>query len=289
MLTAALTMSLLLSQNAPAVGVTISSKRPGTDEYPKKVADYVHALLKLEEMSATNDSDTRAALKKVQAADPRNCQGATLCLMKLAGMLGPEAVIIGVDVGKVQTQLALHLEAVSGNALESLAIADIVVESKNWSEQASSSLTEFVRQLKTKMRAKQNPPSESVATDVPKEAKPRDIPTSVSLTPTSTGTDNELVTSGSSPSGSKVLPWALVGGAAVSAGAAVTFGILGGQDARKYNSALVNTDQGQGTTLSKPEADALAASANTKIGLAIGTAVLSAGLGGLATYFFVKE
>jgi hypothetical protein len=285
----ALTLSLALSQVSPTVGVVISSKRPQADDYPKKVAEYVYALLKLEEVPALTDTETRAALKKAQAPEPKNCQGGQLCLMKLAGVMPGESVLVGVDVARLQDKLILHLEAVSGASNESLALFDKEVPTRNWSEEASSSLTEFVRQLKTKMRAKQTVDSPPVAaSDVPKETRVAEVEKKPELTPTRLPNETELDQAVSTDASPKVLPWVFTGAAVASAGTAVLFGVLGAQDKAKYESNLIETPEGLGTRLSQAEAQSLAQSANTKTGVAVGAAIGSAVLGGLATYFFLK-
>ncbi|GMU61721.1 MAG: hypothetical protein AMXMBFR34_34840 [Myxococcaceae bacterium] len=122
--------------------------------------------------------------------------------------------------------------------------------------------------------------------DAPKAA---DAPKKAELTPAPK--EEPLEVRAKAPAGrSRTAAWVLAGSAAAAAGGAVVFGALGASDKAKYQSSLVTLPDGSmGSTLPESEAKALAAGANTKIGLAIGSAVLSAALGGTATWLFLRE
>src|SRR4051794_25835082 len=108
-----LPLVLLLLTQAPArpsVAVVVSSKRPGADASAQKVgARMVEALTTAGFTSPLDDAATLRLLKKAKL-NPRDCQGATPCLLKLATALGPSTVVVGVDVGRIGDSLAIHVE-----------------------------------------------------------------------------------------------------------------------------------------------------------------------------------
>ncbi len=338
-------------QRGPVAPVVVS-KRPGADAFATKIAARVHEVLKREGVAPL--LEPAAAAKELKAggfSDPRNCQGGQTCVTKLAVVLGARAVVVGVDVGKIARQLAIHLEAVAADKAQPLASVDISVPADNWSDKSIADITQFVRAMKGKLAAEappppvatappptdfsrpapKDPPKDAFAAAPPPKEAPRDAfaaaspppkdafaaaspppkdafaaasppPKDAFVAPKQPPTDAPRVTSlepevrdeppavadlTETAGPSKAPAWGLMGGAVAAAGVGAAFGVLGLQDKARYDAALV--DGGRGTTLTAAEANALAQGANTKLSVALTSALVSAGLAGASTYFFVRE
>jgi hypothetical protein len=294
-----LAVALALAQSdgefrAP-VAVVLTSKRPGAEAVSQKIATRVFEVLKKEQIGGLlNAAQSAKELKANGFSDPRTCQGMRSCLTKLAILLGARAVVVGVDVGKVGKTLAIHLEAVAADQEQPLASLDVSSSLDGWSDAMSAPIAVFARDVKGGLvLAREAPPPLPQPSPVLK--KPTDAPKleeplkQASLTPTLKEAPLEL--RAAAPEGtSRTAAWVLAGTATAAAGGAVVLGVLGGADKAKYQASLVTLPDGSmGTTLPESEVKALASSANTKIGLAIGSAVLSAALGGTATWLFLRD
>jgi hypothetical protein len=133
------------------VAVVIDSKRAGADAFSAKVATRVHSAIGNQGVDAPLDNDE--AVKKLKAAgysDPRNCQAGVACLGRLAKLLGPKGVVVGVDVAKIAKSLAVHLEAVSADG-ESLAVADLSGSADSWLAEMGTPIDSFVKQVADKV------------------------------------------------------------------------------------------------------------------------------------------
>lgn len=270
------------------VGVVLTSKRPGAEAASVKIATRVYDVLKKEGVGGLlNNAQSTKELKANGFSDPRTCQGTRTCLTKLAILLGAKAVVIGVDVGKVGKTLAIHLDAIAADQEKPLASLDVSSSFDGWSDAMSAPIVVFVRDVKAGLEIQREAPPPPPPPPV--VAKVDDAPKKTDLTPAPK--DEPVVISKPASSGvPRAVPWALAGGAVAAAGGSVVLGLLGAGDKAKFNDSLVTLPDGtQGSTLPENDAKALASSANTKIGLAIGTAVLSAALGGAAAYFFVQD
>lgn len=284
----AVTLAQAADVRAP-VGVVLTSKRPGAEAASVKIAGRVFDVLKKEGVGGLmNNAQTTKELKANGFSDPRTCQGTRSCLSKLAILLGAKAVVIGVDVGKVGKTLAIHLDAIAADQEKPLASLDVSSSFDGWSDAMSAPIVVFVRDVKAGLEIQRDepPPPPPPVVVAPKVD---DTPKKTELTP-APKEDPLVVAKPSSGGVPRAVPWALAGTAVAAAGGSVVLGILGAGDKAKFNASLVSLPDGtQGSTLPESEAKALASSANTKIGLAIGTAVLSAALGGAAAYFFIQD
>ncbi|MEW5741255.1 MAG: hypothetical protein AB1938_20200 [Myxococcota bacterium] len=297
-----LAVALALAQSggdvrAP-VAVVLTSKRPGAEAVSQKIAGRVFDVLKKEQVGGLmNSAQSAKELKAAGYSDPRTCQGTRSCLTKLAILLGAHAVVIGVDVGKVGKTLAIHLEAIAADQEQPLASLDVSSSLDGWSDAMSAPIVVFVRDVKSGLVLKREtppvppPPPPPVVLKKPVEDSkpPSDAPKKAELTPAPK--EEPLEVRAVAPTAkSHTAAWVLAGSSAAAAGGAVVLGVLGGSDKAKYQASLVTLPDGSmGSMLPENEAKALAASANTKIGLAIGSAVLSAALGGTATWLFLKD
>lgn len=287
-----LVLAVSLAQAADVrtpVGVVLTSKRPGAEAASVKIATRVFDVLKKEGVGGLlNNAQSTKELKANGFSDPRTCQGTRSCLSKLAILLGAKAVVIGVDVGKVGKTLAIHLDAIAADQDKPLASLDVSSSFDGWSDAMSAPIVVFVRDVKAGLEIQREAPPPPPPPPV--VAKVDDAPKKTELTPAPK--EEPLVVAKAEPSSGvpRAVPWALAGTAVAAAGGSVVLGLLGAGDKAKFNDSLVMLPDGtQGSTLPESEAKALASSANTKIGLAIGTAVLSAALGGAAAYFFVQD
>lgn len=288
----ALVLALALAQSpspdaeAGKVAVVVSSHRPGAGPWSKGLADRVHAALIREGIPhVLGEEEAATEVKEAGFSDARNCNGGTSCLKKLAVLLGPRAVAVGVDVGKLGSRLAVHLEAVSAVDGSTLAVSDFTASTAKWGDASAVPVTLFARELKEKLPAPP-PPSEDVAP----QAQATDAPVKPDLVPASTPEPEPAVTAVAEPAPpSRVVPWVLAGGAVVATGAAATFGVLGLSDRNTYESSKYELDGQVGTHLSEPDARALATRSNNRLTLALTSAVLAAGLGAVSTWMFSQD
>lgn len=269
------------------VAVVVTSKRPGADAVTKKITDRVVDSFRRESVSGLlDDAASTRELKSAGFSDPRSCQGTRACLSKLAVILGAKAVVVGVDVGKVGGTLAIHLEAIAADQEKPLATLDVSSGISDWSDAMSAPIIVFVRQVKEglQLKAKEPPPP------TPPLAQ-SDVPTRTELTPAPKNPE-PAVTIVDQPQGKppRVAAWVVAGGAAVTAGVAVGFGVSSLNAKSQFEGSLVELSDGtKGSTLTQAQAEALANTANTNAVVAISSAAVSAALVGLATWLFVKD
>ncbi len=276
------------------VGVVLVSRRAGADDYAKKVAVLTATTLRNEGIDGVIDDSV--ATKRIRAAghpDPRTCASAKPCLARLAFLLGKRGVVVGVDVGRIQKQLVVTLDAVASWSGESLQVVELTTRVDNFAEDASVGLTGFARALKDKLDAA-DPGTPPVAA--------RTEPASELKKPTPPAPDAPLAdSSGSTVSGSGVSAtahpakrspgvarWAFLGGTVVFAGVTAAFGALGFSakstiDANRYDAGGV-----VGTHLTQAELQAKAGQANTFIPLTIAGAATTALLAAVTAYFFFR-
>ena len=291
-------LSLILMQLAlgqaevrSPVAVVMTSKRPGAEAVAPKIAQRVFDSFKREGVSSLLDDPAAAKeLKEAGFSDPKSCQGTKACLSKLAILLGPRAVVVGIDVGKVGKSLAIHLEAVSADKEESLGTLDVSASLNGWSDAMSAPIVVFVRDVKAGLELKKKmtepppptPPLEVARTDTPKK-------TELTPRPKEDGPVSGMIEKeGGKPP--RVAAWVFAGSAAATAGVAVAFGVMSGSAKSQYDKSIVDLGDGtRGTSLPEDQARALANTANTDATVALTSALVSAGLTAAATIFFLKD
>ena len=284
---ALITLQLVLAQ-APElrtpVAVVITSKRPGAEAVSPKIAQRVFDSFKRE--GVTGLLDDAASAKELKAAgfsDPKSCQGGKDCLSKLAVLLGPRAVVVGVDVGKVGKSLAIHLEAVAADQEGSVATLDVASAVNGWSDAMSAPIVTFVRDVKAGLEVKKKliepPPPPPVADDAPKKND---------LTPRAK--DDVPAVVAAQQKGPKVGAIVVTASAVAAAGAAVAFAVVSSSAKTQFDASLVDLGNGQmGSRLPEAQARELASTANTGAGVAIGAGVVAAGLAVVSTILFLKD
>ena len=293
-----LLMQLALGQSADVrapVAVVITSRRPGAEATAPKIAQRVLDSFKREGVAGLlDDAATARELRAAGFSDPRSCQGTRACVSKLAILLGPRAVVVGIDVGKVGKTLAIHLEAVASDRNESLGTLDVSASLNEWSDAMSVPIVVFVRDVKAGLELKKKavaitsspppplPPLEVARTDAPTK-------TELVPAPRSEASVSGLVEQnpGKPP---RVAAWVFAGSAAATAGVAVAFGVMSGGAKAQFDASLIDLGDGtQGSRLPEDQARALANSANTNAAVALTSGILSAGLTAAAAVFFLKD
>ncbi|PZR18385.1 MAG: hypothetical protein DI536_00440 [Archangium gephyra] len=293
-------LSLLILQVALAqtpadartpVAVVLTSKRPGADAVAAKISQRVFDSFKREGVTGLMDDAT--ATRELRAAgfsDPKSCQGTRACLSKLAILLGPRAVVVGVDVGKVGKTLAIHLEAVAADKDASLGALDVSSSLNGWSDAMSAPIVVFVRDVKSGLELGKKPAVKDAPPTTPPLEAASDAPTKTDLTPQAKVDEQPLMVTQEPGKPPRVAAWALAGGAAAAAGVAIGFGISAGGAKKQFDDSIVVLDDGsRGTTLTEAQARQLSEQANAGAVVAITSGVISAGLTAAATYFFLKD
>lgn len=286
-------MQLALGQAADLrgpVAVVMTSKRPGAETAAPKIAQRVFDSFKREGVvGLLDDAATAKELRAAGFSDPRSCQGTRACLSKLAILLGPRAVVVGIDVGKVGKTLAIHLEAVSADREESLGTLDVSSSLSGWSDAMSAPIVVFVRDVKAGLELKKKAPADPPPTP-PLEVARTDTPKKTELVPAprEDGLVNVVEQGDGKPP--KVAAWVFAGSAAATAGVAVAFGVMSGNAKSQFDASLVDLGGGaRGSTLPEDQARALANSANTNAAVALTSGIVSAGLTAAAAIFFLKD
>jgi len=279
---------------AAPVAVVVSSKRPGADAFSGPAAVRVHAALVREGVPAADALDDVATGKKIKAAgfsDPRSCQGGASCLAKLALLLGPHAVVVGVDVGKVGSQLALRLEAVSAQTGKPVFSTEISAPVEGWGDKVAVPIALFARQLVQELATlappKPLPPPVVEVRPLPepdRPAPPPDAPLVQELTPPPPPQPAAEAQVSARPAAIK---WTFGIAALAAAGVSVGFLAAGLGTRAQFNGSPTMVDQLKATLLTAAQADALRSNAQLTTSLACG--VVAAVLVATALYFFLTE
>lgn len=180
----ALAVTALISQTpAPRpVAVLATSRRPAVDQYISVLTARAHALLKREGVSQLLEETAGIEqLKLAGVTDPRSCQGGRACVARMAVILGPRAVVVGIDVGKAGASLAVIMEAVAADTGQPLHTSEFQVPIATYSDASALPVTLFARELKAKLDAEHPKPAAPVA-EVKKPVV-EDAPVQPKLTP----------------------------------------------------------------------------------------------------------
>lgn len=294
------------TSEAPVVAVVVSSKRAGAEPWAEELAARVHAALKREGApNVLDDKSTALRIKEAGFSDARKCQGAISCLANLALLLGPKAVVVSIDVGKVGSRLAVHLEATTSEKA-SLASKDFVASVSNFVDESAVPIALFARELMARLPSPPKPATaQSVSSpDAPANIAPEPLsghPISASKTkkpdlPVKVALESPLavahepaaeIDGGRTKPGT--VPIALGGAAAASLGASVVFAVLAMQDKGAYDAARYELDGQVASRLSQSELDTLAQRGNARFTVALSTAVMGVALGALSTALLVSE
>jgi hypothetical protein len=286
-----LLLYLVLAQ-APAadvpVAIVISSRRDSTTASSVLCEQLKTAL----GPRAMGEKDSVARLTQLGGVDPHACDGAKLCLQKLAQLL--HGVVIGVDVSKAGRLLAGHIEAVSFDRVESLATDDLTGDAKSWPQKSSAAAQAFAQKLSPhldalKPREEPKPPPQelkaSPALEPPHQVvivpEPPPQPPSEAV-----GVQAEGPSKGFGP-----VPYVVTGAAVASVGAGIALLVSGFVDRNTYQGSFqqVPNQMAVASSFSDAQLSSLATASNAKIGLGIAFGVIAAALGVLAGVLFAKE
>src|SRR4051794_35159731 len=125
---------LLVLAQAPAadvpVAIVVSSRRDSGNASAALCEQLKSAL----GSKAMGEKESVERLTHLGGVDPHACDGARLCLQKLAQLL--HGVVIGVDVSRAGKLTAGHIEAVAMDRVDSLATIDVASDAKGWVQKA---------------------------------------------------------------------------------------------------------------------------------------------------------
>ncbi len=280
----------LLSQSPSSpIAVVVSSKRPGADLYASGISSRVHAALIREGVPAADTLDDAATGKRVKAAgfsDARNCQGGASCLTRLATLLSPHAVVVGVDVGKIGSQLAVRLEAVSAQTGKSLLVTDVSSAAEGWGDKVAVPIALFARRVVEELARLAPPPAPVAIAPRPVPEPAKDVPLAARLVPAVQQRPPAEVKRSTTPAAVK---WTLGGGAVAAGGVSVAFLAVGLNARAQFNGKSTMVDGMNATLYTAAEADRLASRSNSQLTLSLVSGIVAAALFVAATYFFVTE
>jgi outer membrane biosynthesis protein TonB len=315
-------IAVVLSAAEP-VGVALSSDRPGAvKEAAQVLARAEQAMANLQVPGLLSAAETKKRLVAAGYSDPRKCSAGRKCLRDLALILGPSAVLVGVDVAKLGDEVVVHLEAVAADAAAPL-VKDLTVRAKAFPDALAAPLTVFMRELKAKLPAAvaQAPKPEPVK---PEPVKPEPVksepvkpepvksepvkPEPVKPEPVKPEPDRPVAETTTPEPASAPAPAPLatdpvlekkvkgttvagvaVGLAALGAAAtAVTFAVLAANDQAQWEASRYQSNGQTATRLSAAQADALATQGNTRFSVALGAGVGAGALAVTAIILFTQ-
>lgn len=227
-----LAIALTLISQTPAspakgprpVAVFATSKRPQVDQYIAVLTARAHALLKREGVSPLlEESAGLEQLKLAGVTDPRGCQGGRACVARMAVILGPRAVVVGIDVGKAGASLAVIMEAVAADTGQPLHTSEFEVPIATYGDASALPVTLFARELKAKLDAEN--PAPAKAEPVAVAAKP-DAPLKAKLEPEPVAPP-QVVVKAPGVRGTTVAGVSLVVGGVVGVGVSTAFALIG--------------------------------------------------------------
>jgi hypothetical protein len=269
-MTALLLFVLAQGPSDVPVALVVSSRRDNTGAAAHLV-ESLKASLESAHISAMSESESVKRLTQLGGVDPKACDGARLCLQKLAQLL--QGVVVGVDVSRAGKRFAAHVEAVSFDRVESLAVDDLAAESKTWRSKSLEVAASFAVKLRAPLAAlneSRNARGDSALRGFEEfKTPPSPEPlVSIALVPPPTAPAQAVLSPPPQAPAQKrgLLPYFTGGGGVVSAGVGAALLVLGFVDRGTYSSSLQMRINGQTTSrLSDRELSDLAGRSNTFI------------------------
>ncbi len=281
MLPAVLVLAVLTAEERSPIAVVVASKRAGAEAIAAKLATKVQGAVTAAGKTALDDAAAVKLLKK-DGVDPRTCNGATECLLKAALKLGPKAVVIGVDVGKIGKNLAIHLEAVAADNGETVAVTDISATADGWEPAATEPINAFVKQVVEKLAG---PKPVAKADDI---KRPTDSPQDTNLAPPPTPAASPAATATrSSGGGGKLLPIVAVAAAGAALITSAVFLVLGMSEKSVVDNSLMMN--GTLTTLTQAEFNRHKNAGNMYFTVSLSTALVGVLFGAAAGVLFATN
>jgi hypothetical protein len=271
------------SGDVPVAIVSSSRRDPGTS------AALCEQLKTALGGTAMGEKESIDRLAKLGGVDPHACDGARLCLQKLAQLL--HGVVIGVDVSKAGKLLAGHVEVVSFDRVESLATEDVTADAKSWPQKSQAAVASLAQRLSPQllaMRPRVEPKPDLKGT--PAFEPPREVNLTPEPPPTPLPSPEPAVTASGEVSKGPV-PYVTAGSGIVSLGIGITLTVLGFLDRGTYQASFqqVPNQMAVASTLTDDKLTALATASNAKVGFGVGLIGLAVALGITAAILFVKD
>lgn len=286
------------------IAIVISSRRDTGDTLSSELCAKVKDALAAQGIEAMSAPQSAERLAKLGAVDSHACDGSKLCLAKLAELL--QGIVIGVDIGKVQKFSAGHLEAVAVGRVDSLAVSDFSSDAKGWPKKSAAETAAFVAEVVSGAREMNKalepvkvavvqppppPPPKVAVVEPPPPPTPKvivaDMPTEVKLIPEPPPTPPPVIIE--EPRSRGPLPYVVVGTAVAAAVVAVTLLVLALIDTSKYNGTTDGFNSLTTSSLTRAQLDMVAAEANLKYSVSLGTGIGAAALGVVAGILLVRE
>jgi len=143
-----LTLLVLLQSSAPAEAnaprdiAVISVSRRGRSAGDAVAAEVVKSL----RARGLKVTESHAASRKIlenSGVDPQSCDGTRVCVRHLAQLLGPRAVVVGIDVARAGSGVAAHVEALAADEGSPLAQLDFSGETRTFSTRFTAPVQRF--------------------------------------------------------------------------------------------------------------------------------------------------
>lgn len=261
---AVLALIAIVLTAAPApIDVVISRSIDTTPERATDLSTRVATALSSAGLEVRSAENTTSLLG---ARSPAACSARRACLKEVAAKLGSRA-LVGVDVGHVSGQMGVNLEAIDA-AGNRLAAHSFAVESAGYPAGMAQELSVFVEALRKALPAEDAPKAVAL---VPAPA--------LELTPV-------LV---EAPAARSVAPWVLGAGAAAAAIAAAALFAVHASSAGQLEAGKTTIAGQPASTLSRPQAEQLASTANGTLAGGFVAAGAAAGLAMTAILWRVSE
>jgi hypothetical protein len=256
--------SLVLGSSMEVIVTRAVDMPPGrTEEIVARVCDVLAAN---GIVGVGDPKDALARLRAAGVADPTSCAAKRPCVAKLGEVL-QTATVVSIDVGRVGDLLAVGLEAIEVDTGRRLVthVASFAADS------SSAGLVTQVEQFAERLRP-----------ELPKASPP---PPLVPIEAAADSPRLQSVAPGQAKPAKvdlKLVKWGVAGVAAASGVSAIVVASLGASAAAQLNGSRFESPAGAASRLTRPEADKLAASANSNLSVALGLAIGSAVMTGVA-------
>lgn len=281
-------MAAMLAQ-APAeqprtVAVFATSKRPGVEQYIATLTARVHALMQREGVAPLLDEQKgQEQLKLAGFSDPRSCQGGRACVNKLALILGAKVVVVGVDVAKAGSSLAVILEAVPSESKTPMLTTEWSVPISSFSDDSALAVTLFARQLKEKLDAERPKPSPAKVEDAPVVTKLEPVP------PVTPPPELVLPPPETKSSTKRTLGWVSGAGAVAAGGVAGALAILGSSAHGQIRGSIIPGSAPPASNLPESELRRLEGQANGMYTGALISGIAAGALAVISIYCFASD
>jgi hypothetical protein len=256
---------LAAASSSPQLWVVSSSSHFGAESFVNTTREAVVQALLAHELTSIAPAADAAKLPGAR------CDAKVPCLQSLAEGLGPNAVVIGVDVTKVARSLAIHIDAVNAKG-DVLATLDSATPIDGWLRKLADPLEAFTSTLKLNVVWPAPGPAEPKPPE-PAKTEPR-----------------VLVPPRPAPAPSpRVLPWVAAAAALGSGVGAVAFSAASNDAVARWNAALETQGGATGTTLSLADTQKVIGAANSRANLALAFGLSTVVLAGLAVVLFAMS